>query len=203
LHGPGDEEVRSRDFGIALIELAITAEGPIRDSLCRRSGPLLEQATKFAPDDVPALEARGFALSVGGQHVEALKPLAAALAIAPDREAALTYASVAAESAGQLELAEAHARRLIELYPGDSEHHQRLAAIYLRREKWPLALLSARTAVQVDPFSGQARGVLIAVYLATKDGAGARAEFAALGAIDPAHRDRLRTWFEERVRRAE
>lgn len=198
-----DDEARTRDLGIALAELAMATEGPqtapARDFLTRRALPMLDRSAARAPDDVPALEALGYALHVRGQPAEALRVMADALARAPDRESALTWAARIAEKADQLELAERYARRLVEKYPHYSDHHHRLAVILMKRHNGPGAVDAARAAVAANPFSAEARAVLIGAYLETGDRSAARAEFDRLGVIHPDHRDRIRAWFEERV----
>lgn len=200
LLGP-DDEARTRDLGIALMDLANFSEGKVRDYLATRALPLLDQAAARAPDDVPALEARGFALHVTGQSSMALEVLAAAVARAPDRESTLTWAAHVAGAANQLDLADDYARRLVSLYPEYAEHRRQLAVISVRRQDWPRALEAAEAAVRLDPFGSENRAVLISVLLATGDHARARAEFDVLGALDPAHQERIRPWFEQRLRK--
>ena len=195
-----DDEAHSRDFGIAIAELATLADDKVRDVLCKRALAPLEQATTHAPDDVPALEARGYALFITGKPVDGLQVLQSALAKAPDREETLDRAMHIANLTGRLDLAEEYGRRLTEKYPKYYHHHERLAVVYVQKQNWPLALSEAQTAVRLEPFDAQSRAVLISVLLATGDHAQAQREFDALGVINANHQERIRSWFEERMR---
>jgi predicted CXXCH cytochrome family protein len=201
----GDDEL-ARDLGVALIDLASLAEGvgakPVTDYLSKQALPLLDQAAARAPDDVPALEARGFALFAQGQPDEALRVLEAALAKAPDRELTLTFAARVAQARGRLDLAEKYGRRLAEQYPHVPDHQHRLAVLHAQRKAWPEALRAAQAAVRVGPFRAESRALLITACFETGDRARAAAEFEALGVIHPDYQEKIRPWFAERLRRA-
>ncbi|MCI0456642.1 MAG: hypothetical protein L0Z62_06645, partial [Gemmataceae bacterium] len=199
-HLPSPKEERPRDLGLALISLAMVADSlgaePIRNYLSRQALPPLDQAVTRAPDDVPALEARAFALFTQDRLDEALELLEAALEQAPHREETLTWAARIADARGRLEQAEAYGRRLAEHYPHAADHRHRLATVLAKRRAWPQALEAARAAVKADPFRPESRALLIAAHLETGKRALAQAEFDTLGAIDPAYQAKLRPWFE-------
>ncbi|HYT93657.1 MAG TPA: tetratricopeptide repeat protein, partial [Gemmataceae bacterium] len=178
-----------------------TGGGQVGNYLTRHALPLLDKAVARAPDDVPALEARGFALFAQGRLDEALQALEAALAKAPEREQALTWAAEVAAAQDRLDLAEKYGRRLTEAYPQFPGHHERLALIQLRRQAWPEALAAAQTAVRLDPFRPEARALLIMASLETGNRARAQAEFDVLGVIDPGYQQKLRPQFAERLQR--
>jgi hypothetical protein len=200
---PVDEEGR-RDVGLALTHLAIMArslgQDSVRDYLTGKARPLLDQAATRAPDDVPALEARGFVLLAQGHFAEALAQFENVLAQAPDREETLSWAVQAAEGAERLEVAVRHAERLVHRYPAVPDYRYRLAVIHARREAWPQALKAAESAVKDDPFRPEARALLLTGLVETGDRERAEAEFAALGVIDPAYQQRIRGWYTERLR---
>jgi predicted CXXCH cytochrome family protein len=202
---PEDDELK-RDLGVALIDLASLADGlgakPVTDYLSKQALPLLDRASARAPDDVPALEARGFALFAQGQPDDALEALEAALAKAPDRELTLTFAVRVAQTKGRLELAEKYCRRLAEKYPQVPDHQHRLAVLHAQRKAWPEALQRAQAAVRADPFRAESRALLITACFETGDRARAEAEFEALGVLQPDYQEKLRPWFAERLRRA-
>jgi tetratricopeptide (TPR) repeat protein len=204
---PADDEELKRDLGVALIDLASLATDlggkAVTDHLSKQALPLLDQATARAPDDVPALEARGFALFAQGRPDEALGALEAALAKAPDRELALTFAARVARARGRLDLAETYARRLVEKYPQVAAHQYRLAVLLAQRKAWPEARRAAEAAVRADAFHAESRALLIAACFETGDRGRAEAEFEALGAIQPDYQEKVRPWFAERLRRAE
>jgi hypothetical protein len=200
----GDEELQ-RDYALALIGVANLvsdpAAAPHRDYLTRTALPFLDKAAERASDDVPVLEARGFALLIQGRAEEALKVLQDVLAKSPDREQTLAWAARAAESAGQLELAETYARRLTERYPYYAVHRLQLAVIRVKRRDWPGALDAVQAALKTDPFNIEARAVLVSVLFENGERDRAVKEFTILGAIDPAKKVGLEAWFAERLRR--
>jgi hypothetical protein len=191
----GDEEL-SRDLAVAVIPLADQAWSaggrPVADYLTGRALPLLDRAVLRAPDDVAALEARGFALFVQGRPDDALKALESALALAPDREQSLAWAVEVAVGRDRLDRAEAYARRLTEKYPHFALHQEQLAYVRVQKKAWPQALEAARSAVRLDPFRPEARGLLIEALLETGDRAQAQAEMDVLGVIDPSYQEKLR-----------
>jgi tetratricopeptide (TPR) repeat protein len=197
---PGDrDDESSRDLGLAVMPLALAAmEGgaePIGAYLCQLALPLLDAAAARAPDDVPALEARGIALYiVGGRLQDSLQALESVLALAPDREQALSWAGHVAERNGKFDAAERYYRRLTERYPQFAGHHEQLAAFYAKREAWPRAVEAAQTALQIDPFAVEARVVLVQAHLAMGKRAQALAEFEVLGVLHPATQARIRPW---------
>jgi predicted CXXCH cytochrome family protein len=200
-HLSPDDEAHTRDLGIALVELATIGQGSVQEYLVKRALPYLDKATTHAPDDVAALEARGFALYAAGQPAEALRVLADVLGRVPDREFALAWATHIADASGRVDLAEEYGRRLVARYPHYFEYQNRLAVVYVRKQNWAEAGKAARSAVRLEPFNAEARAVLISVLLATGEHVEARREFDVLGVIDPAHQARIRAWFEERIRR--
>jgi tetratricopeptide (TPR) repeat protein len=195
---PNDEAL-TRDYGLALVDLGVLAEGKSRTYLGNRAEPLLGQAVTRAPDDVAAVEGRGIALAISNRPEEALQCLGDAITRAPERELALSWAVHVAEASGRLDVAEQYGRQLVERYPSNSAYQQSLAIVYTRQANWPHALRAAQAAVRLNPFSGEARSLLIAVHLAMADFAQARAEFNVLGSIDRAQQDRMRAWFQERI----
>jgi Tetratricopeptide repeat/Cytochrome c554 and c-prime len=202
-----DDEALSRDLALAAIPLAAAARefggDQVANYLTRRALPLLDQAAARAADDVPVLEARGFALLVQRRLDNALRVFEDALDLAPDREQTLTWAAEAAAATGRLDRAEQLARRLVAKYPYFSGHHQTLAAILVDREAWPQALQAAQAGIEIDPFSAPLRDLLITIHLHNGDRDRAQAEFDRLGLIDPAYQERLRPRFAERLRSSE
>jgi tetratricopeptide (TPR) repeat protein len=199
------DEEWPRDLGVGVMPLVAQThdDGALQVSgyLSRRAVPLLEKAVARAPDDVAALEALGYGLFARGDGATwALQALDNALKLAPNREQTLTWAAHIAQAEGRHDQAATYARRLTEKYPYYAEHHERLAGIHVSREDWPRALQAVRKALQLDPFRGAAREILIEIHLATGDRARAQAEFDALGVIDAEWQQRIQPWFAKRFK---
>lgn len=200
---PDDPDV-SRDLALATVEIGGHAKRDgarqASDFLMQRALVLLDQAVLRDPSDIPALEARGLALYDQNRPDEALKVFDTVLAKAPDREQTLTWAAEAAMILGEFERAEVYCRKLTEKYPHYPIHFERLADLLIKRKAWKDALAAAEVAVRGNPFRVSARELLITVLLETGDQMRAKAEFDAVGVIDPASQGKLREKFGDRLR---
>jgi hypothetical protein len=198
------DEDRPRDVALAMMYVASLAQDlgadPIREHLSRGALPLLDKAVARAPNDLPALEGRGFALLGQRQPDEGLKVFDAVLGQAADREVALAGAAQAAEASDNLDLAVKYGRRLTEKYPYFAGYHARLALLHAKRLAWPQVLEAAQAAVRADPFRAEARALLLTAYLEMGNPGRAQVEFDTLGVIDPPYQQKLRPWFAERLR---
>ena len=194
-----------RDLAVAAVHVAEPARkagaASISGYLTQRALPLLDKAAVRAPDDVPALEARGFALFDQGRLDEAQQALDDALALAPDREQTLTWAVQVAAARNRYDVAETYSRRLVEKYPYFPLHHESLAFILVKRKAWAEALAAAQDAVRGNPFRAEARDLLITALLETGDRDRAQVEFDALGVIDPIYQAKLQPRFDEQRKR--
>src|SRR5262249_8848901 len=141
------------------------AHGPIpenlRQSICEKTLPLLEKALDRHPDDVPAWEAKGFALGQLNQPAEALKALDAALARAPRGEQALKDALRVALASGASERALAYGKRLLQVNPGDADGHVSMAQLLGKRRRFSEAIRECREALRLDPSLIEVRKTLI------------------------------------------
>ncbi len=199
----GDAE-SERDLALAAVHLAEfpgrPGSGPVSAYLTERALPLLDRAAARAADDVPALEARGFALYDQGRLEDAQRALDDVLAQAPDRERALTWAAEVAAVRDRLDVTETYCRRLAAKYPDYPPNHEFLAWVLGKRKAWAEALPEAEAAVRGDPFKASAREMLITALLELGHSDRAQAEFDALGVIDPADQANYRPRFEEGMR---
>jgi Flp pilus assembly protein TadD len=192
----GADENISRDLGLALSELGKTYP-QLAGHVSPIALPLLEAAVRAAPDDVPAWEAKGFALWQLDRKPEALAALQTALAKAPERELTLSYLAVLSASIGRHEDAIAYWQRAIAVNPLYSQYHFRLATLLGDRREWQQALAEARAACNLNPAALDVRLLLITCMIRNGQPAQARAEFDKLLAIRPDHREKLLRWFGE------
>jgi tetratricopeptide (TPR) repeat protein len=154
---PQDPEV-TRDLGLALTEVGMNYP-QLGRPLGSTALPLLEAAVQAHPDDVAAWEARGFVLWRLGRGPEGLASLEAALARAPEREAALTYAAVLAAALGRDGEAVGYWRRAIAVNPWCSLYHYRLAKLLAARRDWVAALEECDAALRLNPFHEETRAL--------------------------------------------
>jgi cytochrome c-type biogenesis protein CcmH/NrfG len=195
---PRDKEV-TRDLGLALVQLA-RQHGPSARPLGRLALPLLEGAVHRDGADVAALEAKGYALWMEGQPAEALETLEAALAKAPGRERSLDDAASLAVGLKRHDDALAYSRRAVEVNPWVPSYHLRLGQLLAEDQDWEGALGEAQAVLRLDPGSVPARTLLVRCYIRTTRRERARAEFAALLALEPPDREALQRWFAEEMR---
>jgi Flp pilus assembly protein TadD len=190
----------ARDLGIALAEFGWEGSVPFPEIMCRRALPLLETAVETWPEDVPALEAKGFALAQLGRGADALKTFQAALALVPNRERTLSFAAQQAELRERNAEAIAYWRRAVAVNPWMPEYHYRLAKLLAGRDAWPEALSECEAALRCSPASEETRLLLITCSQRSGDKARARREFETLLALEPKNPDLLRRWFDEQSR---
>lgn len=201
LVGAEDDEI-SRDQALALMELA-KRYPQLAAHVNPIALPRLDTALQAAADDVPAGEARGFALWQLGRKSEALVAFETVLANAPRRELTLTYAAVLAAAQGRRDEAIAYWQRAIAVNPWCSQYHFRLASLLAGRQDWPKALQEIAEAIKLNPAAQEMRLLRIACLLRTGKEDQARAELNALVAIRYSERDKLLRWFEEQLRTPE
>jgi hypothetical protein len=75
-----------------------------------------------------------------------------------------------------------------------------LAHVLARRRAWSEARRAVEASLALDPFRAEARALSIAIHLETGERARAAAEFDVLGVVQPDHRERIREWFNGRMR---
>ncbi len=194
-----DPEV-ARDLGIALTDLA-RGIPQFRQPLARLAVPPLRDATGRAPDDVAALEAKGFALWQQESPAEALEALEAVLARAPTREVALTDAAYVAEALSRYDKAFAYWERALAVNPWDLANQLQMARLCAQRARWGRAAEACRAALRLEPGNVATRRLLITCLIRDGDAAGARSEFDALRAARPDDAA-LARWYEEERRLA-
>jgi predicted CXXCH cytochrome family protein len=198
LPGPGEAEV-GRDLGLALSRVAEDAPA-LRAHACQQALPLLEEAVRRWPDDVPAWQAKARVLRALGRPQAAANDLRAALATAPDDEAVLDDAATLAALLGERATARDLWRRAAAVNPQSAAYRTRLAGVLADLRQWSEAVAECREALRLDPANGPARVQLVSCLLATGDRAAARNQFDILMATKPPNGDELRKWFAESLR---
>jgi Tetratricopeptide repeat/Doubled CXXCH motif (Paired_CXXCH_1)/Cytochrome c554 and c-prime len=189
----------ARDRGVALVETARGRAARAR-GLAEQALPLLEAALREAPDDVPAGEARAYALGLLGRVTDALAADEAVLRQAPARETALEDAATFAEALGRPDDALAYWRRALAVNPASSRYRFHVARLLAGRGDWPQALAEAEAVLRLSPGNVEARLLRIAAWVRTGRKDQARGEFDAVLALDPPEPEKLRRWFADLMR---
>jgi tetratricopeptide (TPR) repeat protein len=193
-----DREV-ARDLALALVTRARTGETSASRVL-GRTLPLLDMALQRDPGDLPAGEARGYALGLLGRWPEALAAFEAVLAQAPERELALVGAASATEALGQKETSLGYWRRAVAANPWAPDYRRRLALLLVKEEAWDEARRECEAWVRLDPFSAEARSTRVLCLLAAGNKEEARAEFARITALAPPNLRELQERFARKLR---
>jgi hypothetical protein len=194
--GPGDPD-GARDLGLALLRTAAPGQADAEE-LARTALPLLEAAVGRGAGDLAARVGQGRALLLLGRPADALPAFEAALALRSDSESALAGAAEAARQLGRDDQALGLWRRAVAANPGAPAYRGQLAGAVAKAGAWAEARAECREWVRLDPFSVEARTLLVKCLLAADDRPGARAEFARLEALRPDNLEDLREWFAAR-----
>jgi len=187
---------KDRDLGIALSELARQNRNP---RPAAQALDLLEPGLDRWPDDVPAWEAKGYALWVLNQPRPALLAFEKALAIKPRRENSLIRAASLAAQLHQTETAIGYWKKAIEVNPWNWQFFNVLAFLLDEQKDWKTAAEQCQKALALNPTSLETRQLLVACYLRLGDRERSRTEFEILLGLspDPAA---MRRWFEQQGR---
>jgi predicted CXXCH cytochrome family protein len=192
---PGDPGT-DRDLGLAVATMAGDApEGPMRARFSELALPLLEKATRAAPEDLPALEWLGATLRFSDRPQEALAVYEAILARSPERERALAEAGMAAGRCGRADDALAYWRRAVAVNPRRWRYHYELAQLLSERGQRAEALAECAAALRLNPAHVETRMVQVACLLDDGRKDEARAAFARLLALKPPREEELKRWF--------
>jgi Flp pilus assembly protein TadD len=200
LHDPNDPEVL-RDLAIASVNIA-RREVPeeLRQAMCQRATTHLNRAVRADPDDIDALEAKGFGLWVRAQPQRAVEAFETVLTMVPQREVSRKAAGDLAAELGHDETASEHLRQLLAINPWSGAAHYSLSKLLAKHEDWPGAIHEASAVLRLDPTHVAARSLLVAGYLQTGDRKRARQEFDIVERLQPAHLEQLRAWFKKETR---
>jgi hypothetical protein len=195
-----DPEVH-RDLSLAMINRArIEGRDEVRRIICQRALPYLETALQTDPDDIDALEAKGFALWVRADPKRALGVLEDVLAKVPEREVSREDAARLAEQLGKDEIAIGHWQKLLAANPWNAAGHYLLAKLLAQHGSWPEAMDEARASIKLDPTEPAPRMLLAAGYLQEGDKKQAQQEFETVERLKPPQLEKLREWFRQQLR---
>jgi len=186
----------ARDLGVALIDWG-GSQAAQRRSVAGLALPLLTRALASRPDDVPAWEAKAYALWFQGRKEEALQAFDTGLGQAPRRENSLYGAALLAASLGRTEDAIAYWQRAIDVNPWNWEYHDDLAQLHAGRGQWRAAAGECRSALALTPTSWDTRKLLVRCYLRLGDKRRAGKELDTLLGFGPPDPSALRRWFDE------
>jgi tetratricopeptide (TPR) repeat protein len=185
---------QQRDLGIALIEFA--SKQPFSKA-GHLAGPLLDQSLSLWPVDMPAWEAKGYALMLQDRNEEALSAFETALRLSPGREKSLFGAALIAARLGRVENSVKYWKDLIALNPWNREYHDELAKIYAEQREWKLAAEQCVDALKLNLAAWDTRKLLVKSLLRLGKKSEAQEEFEILLGFEPPDPDSLRRWYAE------
>jgi tetratricopeptide (TPR) repeat protein len=188
-----------RDRAVALVNLALVGDAAAARALWKAL-PALEQAVRRDPGDLPAGEAHGHALGLQDHRAEALAAFQAVLARDSDREVALVGAAAMAEELGQTETALGYWRRAVRTNPWSPDYRRRLVLLGAKQKTWDKVGPECQAWVRLDPFSVEARAVLVNCWLAASNKDEARAEYKRIEALAPSNLTELEIRFRKKLR---
>ncbi len=195
--GDSSNPENQRDLGVALVKLASRRPSP---KLGQLALPLLDVGLQRWPDDVPAWEAKGYALHYQEKNEEALDAFRHALQLAPDREWSLFGAAQLASQLGRSEAAVTFWQRAIALNPWNWEYHDELAKVYAHRQEWKNAAEQCQETLKLNIAASETRKLLVKCLLRLGEKTKARKEFEILLDFEPPDPEALRRWFAEEGR---
>jgi tetratricopeptide (TPR) repeat protein len=196
---PDDDPAANRDLGVALGMVGIRDHLP---AFGAQAVPLLDDALEIWPNDVDALEAKGYALFVQKQYRDAVATFGQVLARNPRHENALAESATLSGILGHTREAISFWKKAIAVSPYISQYHHSLAAMYARRDEWDAAAHSCQEALRLNPARPDSRALLMAAYLHTGRENRARVEFEKLLILKPDQREQIEQWFQDQAREA-
>ncbi len=192
---PGNSNAK-RDLGMALTDFS--AKNPDVSHLTAQLAlALLDEALRAAPEDVPALEARGKALGMLDRLEEARAAFDQALVIAPKRETLLHSAALLASQMDNFDMAVAYWKRAQAVNPWEPSNHFYLGQLYSKHQEWAKAIQECQAAIRLNPADSDSHRYLVLCWVRSGDQEKARRELELAGALNPTDAEKLRRWFDE------
>ena len=188
-----------RDLGIALVNFSSLNPGLSR-STAKLALPLLEEGLRAAPDDVPALEARGRALGILDSLQEARDAFDQALLIAPQREMVLRPAASLASQMDDFALAVDYWKRLQAINPWEFSNYFYLGKLYSSHQEWAKAVQECQAAARLHPGDADSHRFLVLCWTHLGEPEKARRELELAKALTPNDAPKLQRWFDDLVK---
>jgi tetratricopeptide (TPR) repeat protein len=188
---------KERDLGVALIEFA--SKQPSQE-WGRLAMPLLDRGLSRWPDDIPALEAKGYALMIQGRDQEARDAFEGVLGRAPEREKSLFGAALLAARIGRNDLAVKYWTKAIDMNPWNWEYHDELAKVYGDLREWKSAAEQCQDALKLNLAAWETRKLLVRALLRQGEKDEAKKELSIMLGFEPPDPEALRRWFEDEGR---
>ena len=158
--------------------------------------PLLEAALARRPDDLLAIESKGFALWGQGRDREALDVFERVLRQEPGRESTLEAAALVSSRLRRHEQAVVYWEKAIAVDPWRSSFRAELAHDLTRLQRWDEASKAARQCLALNPADTTARTALVLSTLRLGSLEKARQEFELFLKFKPPDPEALIRWFE-------
>lgn len=195
-----DDKDAARDLGVALMEQAWHhADRRRGQAMAARALPLLDEAVRSWPDDVPAREARGSALDMLGRRQEALAIFEGILVEHPGQERSRVAAALLATALGKPN-AFAYWERAIALDPWPVHSHGQLARLLAERGEWDRAIKECEAVLRLNPGATETRLFLGLCLLRSGARDRAKREFHKALAMNPPDRDAAERWIREQLK---
>jgi Tfp pilus assembly protein PilF len=195
-----DAQEMDRDLALAMIHSLRLVKLKERAYNYNKALQLLEDAIERHPDDLPAGEAKAFALWLTDRRKEGLAVLEAILAKEPAHEVVLDLATDMAAALGETDKAMAYCKRLLQVNPWRDEAHAIMAHLLGERRQWKEAIDEGQTALRLNPGLTEVRKVLITAYLHQGKKDAAQAEFKRLLALKPRDARQLKKSYDEQLK---
>lgn len=198
MHAPSQGE-RERDLALAYGFLVIE-KGNREKTILESAAERLGRATATFPSDAEAWTALSTVHSIRGSLNESWASIERALALHPNREAALQQATLVAMQLGKLDSARQYARRAVQINPGNSLNHIHLGLVLQASREWQEASTSLRNGLRDMPLNSGGRAALAVCLHHLGDIPGSRRELDIAANLSPNEAASLREWFGQQSR---
>jgi predicted CXXCH cytochrome family protein len=195
---PKDPDV-GRDLGLALVGVG-QATPVLGRPFARTILSLLDASLKEHPNDVAALEGRGYALWLQGRAHEAQPVFEEVVTRAPQWETALAHLATLTAQLNQREAAIGYWQRTIAVNPWKSGYHRDLAQVLADNQEWSKAAAECQKALRLSPADLETRVLLIGCFIRNGQKDRAREELEKVVVLDPAAAETYRRQFAEQIR---
>jgi predicted CXXCH cytochrome family protein len=188
-----------RDLGLVLVGVG-QATPAIGKPFAQTMVSFLDASLKKHPDDVLALEGKGYALWLQGRAHDARTVFEDALTKAPQRESVLFQLATLTAQLEQREAALGYWQRTVAVNPWRGVYHYELAKILAESQDWSKAAEECQRALRLSSANIEARVLLITCLLRNGQKDRAREELEKVVVLNPADEEVYRRWLAEQMR---